>query len=354
MNRRLLSLDVMRGLTVMAMIIVNNGAGGNSFDILCHSVWNGLTPCDLVFPFFLFMVGVSITFSLSKQGMSATPKSKIVSRTLKLFLIGVALHAFDAMTKGVWNPLPELRVWGVLQRIALCYFFGCSILICYGRKQLLTIALTLLSIYGVMILCFKGYEPTTDNIIACLDRAVCGSAHLYKKSPIDPEGLLSTLPSIAHTLIGIYIGFIIQKKEELSTRLVHIFFIGAALMLAGWLLQFGMPLNKRIWSPSYTLMTCGMATTLLSMLTYLIDARERRSWTLMPQMFGQNAFFIYVLSEMFSSIVRHTGIADAAYSAIYYIVPLQRTASLIYSILFCSLMALPAWALWKKKIFIKI
>ena len=353
-SKRLVSLDVLRGMTVMAMIIVNNGAGDESYEMLCHSAWNGLTPCDLVFPFFLFMVGVSISFSLGKYDICSAPIKHIVSRSIKLFLIGVALHAFDMMTKCVWNPLPELRLWGVLQRIAICYFVVSMLVLCFKQRTLIWIAAVLLVAYGAIILTGNGYEISSDNIIARVDNALVGAAHLYKKSPIDPEGLLSTLPSVAHTIIGVVCGNIVRQHKELRDRLLSLFILGTLLIAAGWFLQFGMPLNKRIWSPSYTLMTCGIAATCLALLTYAIDVAGRKRHIAVAQAFGMNAFFLYVLSEMLSPLVRHTGVSSAAFDAINTIVPHAKTASMLYATLFCIVVGIPGWILWKKKIFVKI
>lgn len=353
-NGRLTALDVMRGLTVMAMVIVNNGAGDESYEMLCHSAWNGLTPCDLVFPFFLFMVGVSISFSLGKHDIKTAPINHIISRSMKLFAIGVALHAFDMMTKCIWNPLPELRIWGVLQRIAICYLIVSMLVLCVKQRTMVIIASILLIVYGIIITTGNGYEVSSSNIIARIDNYIVGADHLYKKSPIDPEGLLSTLPSIAHTILGVICGNIIRQKNELNTKLINLFAFGTILMLIGWLLQFGLPLNKRIWSPSYAILTSGIASTLLGLLIYIIDVKKHSKWCKTAKAFGMNAFCLYTLSEVLSPLIRHTGAGKLVYDAIYTIIPHAKTASMAYAISFCIVVGIPGWILWKKQKFIKI
>ncbi|MCF0199437.1 MAG: DUF1624 domain-containing protein [Bacteroidaceae bacterium] len=347
--KRLLSLDVLRGLTVFFMIVVNNGVGPQHFEMLDHSKWNGLTPCDLVFPFFLFMVGVSLW--LSRRNL--TPR-KILSRTVKMFLIGVALHAWDMIVGGDWNVLPHLRVWGVLERIALCYGICGFLVMKTTQRTQLRIAAGLMVLYMVLLIIGNGYAQDETNIAAIVDRWLLTDAHLYHKSPVDPEGLLGTIPSIAHTLIGVFVGRLISNKEQpLIVQLVKLFSWAVLLAFAGWLLSYGFPLNKRIWSPSYVLVTCGLATGLLSLLTVGIDILNHKRWCRLFQMFGVNPFFLYVLSEMLSPIVSRLNIPDTLFATFHSVLSAP-IASLCYSLLFVSVISLVAWILWKRRIFIKI
>ena len=348
MNKRLLSLDVMRGLTVFLMILVNNGVGHIQFTQLQHSAWNGLTLCDLVFPFFLFMVGVSVWLSRK----SLTPR-KIFRRTVRMFLVGVLLHVWDMLIDGQWTFWHDLRLWGVLQRIALCYCAAAFLVLYVKPQRYVYVILTLLAGYAILLCLGHGYAPDESNVLCRVDRWLIGPAHLYHKSPIDPEGLLGTLPGIAHTLIGVLVGREIKMLGE-SEGLVFWVTSGALMTGCGLLLALWLPLNKRIWSPSYVLVTCGLATLLLLALVYTVDTRAHNRWCRLFQMFGTNAFFLYVLSEMLAPVANRFGVSRNIYEALLSGGLDPRMASLCYALLFDGVIALAAWALWKRQIFVKI
>lgn len=356
-NKRLVSLDVLRGLTVACMILVNNGAGPDTYAPLKHSVWNGLTPCDLVFPFFLFMVGVSIFVSLNKSGFKPTSSTimKILKRTVLLFVIGLLLHMWDMATKGNWSLFSELRVWGVLQRIALCYGIVSLLALWLDWKKLLCVAVVLLVGYSFLLSSAYGYEMSEQNIIAIVDRYVFGQAHLYHKSPVDPEGLLSTFPAISHTVIGFVVGRILVSPKDLNRKVKEIVSYAFSIGLIGVnLIMDGIPLNKRIWSASYVLVTCAIAMGTLVVLLLIIDKWEKKRWCKLFQAFGMNAFFIYVLSEIIAPALSHWGLKAPIYEGINALVSNTYSASLIYALLFVAFMAIVASILWKKEIVIKI
>ena len=358
-QKRLESLDVLRGLTVALMILVNNGYG-DSFLTLQHSRWNGLTPCDLVFPFFLFMVGVSIYISMSRHAGEQGMVWKIVKRTIIMFVIGVALHAWDMIIDGDIADIPvHLRIWGVLQRIALCY---CAASLFYNTlkgRYLWSAVLTLLVIYGVILVAGNGYsEDASTNILAQVDRNLFGE-HIYKKaldgrSPVDPEGLVGVIAGTAHTLIGVICGRSLMQGKDTTERIMRLAVVAIGLMLAGYLLSFGMPYNKRIWSPSYTLVTCGMAAGMLALLTWIIDLQGQRRWSRVFVWFGMNALFVYVISEMLPSVIKVTGISSGIYGGWASIFGENEWASLCYALTLDAFMALLAWVLYVKKIYIKI
>ena len=204
-TQRLQSLDVMRGLTVAMMILVNNQYG-ESFAPLQHAKWNGMTPCDLVFPFFLFIMGISTYLSLMKTGFkpSAPVIRKIVKRTVLLFLIGLGIHWFDMALDGHATDLAHLRIWAVLQRIALCYLAVSVFALTVSHRHLIKTIVGLLVLYALILIFGNGYDyDASTNILARVDLRLFGAGHLYHKSPVDPEGLLGTIPSVAHTLIGL-------------------------------------------------------------------------------------------------------------------------------------------------------
>lgn len=359
MKQRLLSLDVLRGLTVFCMILVNNGYG-TTFQSLCHSAWNGMTPCDLVFPFFLFMVGVSIYISLSRHAGEAGMVRKILRRTLYMFVLGVALHAWDMIICGHANGIAShLRIWGVLQRIALSYC-GAALFFNATRGKYLWRTITgLLVLYGVILLVGNGYSTDpNENWLARVDRTLFGN-HLYQKaldgrSPLDPEGLVGVIAGIAHALLGVACGRAIMTGRDNTEKVMKVLIISAAIGIIGYLLSFGFPLNKRIWSPSYALVTCSMAAGLLGLFTYIIDMQGHNRWCRLFQMFGMNALGIYTLSEMLPSVIGQLGISQGIYSCWSGLFGPNEWASLCYALTIDGIMALVAWFLFKKKIYIKI
>lgn len=356
MKQRLLSLDVLRGITVFGMIVVNNAGGEYSYDSLRHSVWNGLTPCDLVFPFFLFIMGISTYIALRKFQFQPSPAvlRKIVRRTLLIFLIGWGIYWFEFACEGDFFPFAHIRILGVLPRIALCYGIV-SLLALYVRpKGLAWIAGILLLGYALLLRWGNGYAMDSTNILAIWDTKVLGYEHLYHKSPVDPEGLTSTLAAIAHTIIGFLCGRLIMETQDLGQKIVKLFVAGFLLAAAGFLLVEWLPLNKRIWSPSYALATCGMAAMLQATLLYFIDAQGKKRWCRIFEVFGVNPLFLYVLSELTAVVLNVTECKPAVYGAIHSVIGNPYVASAVYSLLFVSVMGAIGYPLYKKKIYIKI
>lgn len=362
MKQRLLSLDVLRGLTVAAMILVNNGWENEHYAPLRHVKWNGLTVCDLVFPFFLFMVGVSIYISMSRHAGEPGMVKKIMKRTFLLFIIGVALHAWDMLINGLGADIPsKLRVWGVLQRIALSYCFASLFFNLFKGKYLWHAIITLLVIYGIILVVGNGYSQDMEkNWLSKVDRTLFGN-HIYSKvlkglSPVDPEGLVGTIAGIAHALVGVVCGRAIMTAKENKEKIMQLLLIAASIGLVGYLLTFSFPLNKRIWSPSFTLVTCSMAASLLGIFLYIIDIKGNTRWCRIFQMFGMNALFLYIFSEMIPSVFWSLGITEGIHN---FWTMIFGEANIHVISLFCALtivalVALLAWILDKKKIYIKL
>ena len=355
-KQRLLSLDILRGITVAGMILVNNGYG-DSFEMLTHSKWNGMTPCDLVFPFFLFIMGVSTYLSLSKKEFK--PSSgviwKVVRRTLLLFGIGLAINWFEHAIWGDFLCFGHLRIWAVLQRIALCYGIVSLFALFVSHKWIVPTVIALLLGYSAILIWGDGYaEDENTNILARVDLRLFGYDHLYHKSPVDPEGLLGTISSVAHVLIGFYCGRLIKQRHEVKDKVLAIFFVGVTLALGGYLLSYGLPLNKRIWSPSYVMLTCGMAASLLALLMTRIDIQGHRRLTNFFQVFGINPLFLYVASEVFAIIFGALGVSDAVFEAIHSVVPHPQTASLLYALTFVLFNFLLGYILYRRRIYIKL
>ena len=354
-KQRLLSLDILRGLTVAGMILVNNGYG-ESFEMLRHSRWNGMTPCDLVFPFFLFIMGVSCYLSLGKNGFTATPTilRKVLKRTVLLFVIGLAIHWFDMALWGDPWDFAHLRIWAVLQRIALCYFFV-SLFALYGNhRYTLHVIVGLLVLYTILLLWGNGYaEDASVNVLAQVDLKLFGYDHLYHKGPVDPEGLVGTISGVAHVLLGFYCGKLIKTRKTVEEKALAVFALGAVCVFAGYLLSYGLPLNKRIWSPSYVLMTCGLASLLLGLLIYIERLTSNMRATVFV-VFGVNALALYVCSELLAIIFGRFGINDALYAVWHSIIPAAKWASLAYALTFVAINYAVGYLLWRRKIFIKL
>ena len=354
-KQRLLSLDILRGITVAGMILVNNGHG-ESFEMLRHSKWNGMTPCDLVFPFFLFIMGVSTYLSLSKSGFrpSAPVIRKILRRTVLLFAIGLAINWFDHAVEGDLLCFSHLRIWAVLQRIALCYGIVSIYALLVNHKWVIPTIIALLVVYSAILLWGNGYAEDASNILARADLSLFGYDHLYHKSAVDPEGLLGTISSVAHVLIGFYCGSLIKQRQSVKDKVLALFFLGAVIALGGYLLSYGLPLNKRIWSPSYVLVTCGMAASLLALLMTVIDIRGKKGWTTFFQVFGINPLFLYVASEFFAILFGRLGISDAVYNAIHSVISHPQTASLCYAVTFVLFNFILGYYLYRRRIYIKL
>ena len=384
---RLLALDVMRGITVAGMILVNNpGSWGDVYTPLRHAEWNGLTPTDLVFPFFMFIMGVSTYFSLRKYDFKLTLQSfgKIIKRTLLIFLIGLALAWLGMFLRGVLYAgdsfydavftFDHIRFFGVLPRLALCYGFGSIAALLIPRKGLGWTVGGLLVVYAIILLLGNGYTFSDANVIYIVDNTLFGANHLYtdivggQRLSLDPEGLVSTLPSIAHMLIGFICGGYIMSTKDNSVRINKLFIVGTILTFAGFLLSYGLPLNKKIWSPTFVLTTCGLASSLLALLIWIIDIKGYKAWSRFFEVFGVNPLFLFCLSGVLASLIGLTKISYAASETGFitiknWIVQTILTpvcagdammASCLWAILFVILNWLIGLPLYRKKIYIKI
>ncbi len=292
---RLISLDVFRGLTVFLMILVNSPGNNVAYTWLEHSAWNGCTLADLVFPFFLFIVGVSLVFGLYKNRGSKRPALlifKILKRTLFIFSLGLLLNFYSAHFE--WE---QIRYFGVLQRIAVCYGAAALLfLTCTMRTQIIITGGILLT-YWLIYLLFPDLT-LANNPAAYVDRWFFSSQHLYGKV-YDPEGILSTLPALATTLIGVCIGYWLICITNEKDKLTGLVLFGVCQLVLGWLWSFSFPFNKALWTSSYVLWTAGMATLLLATLYWLIEIKSWRFWTAGFILLGTNAMLAYVLHVFF-------------------------------------------------------
>ncbi len=350
---RLISLDVLRGITVAGMILVNAGQG-DTFAPLKHSAWNGMTPCDLVFPFFLFIMGISTYLSLRKFNFQMSSKVvwKIIKRTIVIFAIGLAINWLGS---AVWGDasLSHLRIMAVLQRIALCYCVVSFFAILVSHRYIMPCIMGILVIYAVILLIGNGYTEDPSNIAVAIDRAILGENHLYHTA-VDPEGLLGTLPAIAHTLIGFFCGKLMMETKETNNKVLSFMIAGATMVFVGYLLQYGLPLNKSIWSPSFVLMTCGLAASLQGLLMYLIDIKGKKQWTTPFLVFGVNPLFLYVFSEVMAILFGRFGVSEVLYNGIHTVVSNTYWTSFFFALTNVLICGFVGYLLFKKKIYIKI
>jgi predicted acyltransferase len=316
MNERFYSLDVFRGTTVALMILVNNpGSWGHIYAPLKHAPWHGATPTDLVFPFFLFAVGNALAFVMPRLQAAGTRVflQKVIKRTLLIFLIGLFLNWWpfvrwsgEGLVFKHWvdasNPDNGIRILGVLQRIALAYFFASLIIYFFRIRGAFLAGTILLLLYWWMCLAFGNpADPFSMQgwFGNAIDEAVLGVAHMYKGEgiPFEPEGIASTLPAIVQVIFGYFVGDYIQKKGKNTDMLTNLFVAGCLLIFTALCWEMVFPINKKIWTSSYVLYTSGLATLILSIMIYLIEFRNQKgAWTRFFDVFGKNPLFIFFLS----------------------------------------------------------
>ena len=351
----------MRGLTVALMILVNNG-GEHNYSFLEHSKWNGLTPCDLVFPFFLFMVGMSTFISLKKTEFkpSAHVYRKIAKRTILLFLIGLGINWFDMICNGDALDFAHLRIWAVLQRIAICYGVVALLAITLNHRYFIHTFIGLLVAYMGILVFGNGYAyDASTNILAQVDRSIFGINHLYQRSPVDPEGLLSTIPSIAHTMIGfLCCKYISVAGQTVDSKIKVLKVAGLVMVALGFGLSLiGFGINKRIWSPSYVFVTCGFASWILGILLQFIDNKPSSKDNILTKgllAFGMNPLFLYVMSEALAIIFGSFDIKAEIFIGIQSVISDEYVASLTYALFFVAIHAVMGIWMYHRKIFIKL
>lgn len=383
-SKRLLALDVLRGITIAGMITVNNpGSWAHIYAPLRHAVWNGCTPTDLVFPFFMFVMGVAMFISYRKFDYRLTWRTfgKLLYRGALLVLIGWAINWFGIFCRtlssgGSWvdalwnNPIARLRFMGVLPRLGIVSFLGGLCLLAFKPKRAPWVAAVLLIVYCIIIGVTHSFELTADNIVARVDVAVLGESHMYHMGGIafDPEGLLSTIPCVAHVLLGVMAGSLIMPAEQKKAidnwmKINRLFIFGSIILMAGFLLDYAFPINKSLWSASYVLVTCGLASLLLGLLIWVIDICGKRRWSVFFESFGANPLFIFVLSGILSITMANIkfGFHGDRYSVwgFWYKVCMQPLFGDKLGSLVCALSLIAVlWAighiLYRKKIYIKL
>ena len=371
-SERFLSLDVFRGLTIALMILVNTpGTGADLYPYLVHAQWFGFTLADLVFPSFLFAVGNAMSFSMRKfqEAAPADFWKKVLKRTAIIFLLGFLMYWFPffRMNEGhlELSPFSETRIMGVLQRIALCYFFGAVLVRYFSVKTIGFICAAILLAYWGILYGFgePGHElEMATNAAAKFDYAILGEGHIYKKDaiPFDPEGILSTLPSIVNVLAGYLAGVFIRRKGKSYETI-------AKLMLAGflvfalaewWALIF--PLSKKLWTSPFAMLTIGLNLSMLAALIFAVELKNIKFGTNFFNVFGKNPLVIYLFYELFYITLRLipvTANQDAfewVSEAIFQRIFPGSFGALMTAIVFMLVCWLLGYWMDKKKIYVKI
>lgn len=361
MKERVISVDIFRGLTIVLMILVNTpGTWSHVYAPFLHANWHGYTPTDLVFPFFLFIVGTSIVFAYQGRAVNGNTYKKILTRSIKLILLGLFLGAFT-LTFPFFKDFADIRFPGVLQRIGVVFFFAAILFINFNWKVLLGICITILVGYWLWMGFFpvNGEVPTFErapnNWANYIDLNVFGT-HMWKDD-YDPEGLLSTLPAIATSLFGIFTGLLLRSKKPNKTILL--IGIGVGLLVLGHLWDFAFPINKALWSSSFVLVTAGWANIVLGVIHYFSDIKKLEFGNTFKKV-GSNAITIYFLSSFISKLFGLIKVGDTSlhgwlFQNIYVhdFLPMK-LSSLLYALTVVSFFVFLASLLYRKKIFIKV
>ncbi len=422
MTKRLTALDAFRGMTIALMILVNTpGTWNHVFPPLRHAPWDGWTPTDLVFPFFLFIVGVSMYFSFKRYNHELTNRSaeKILKRTAAIFLVGLLLNAFphkiaehhiawkvvfgifltiwltmpwwkDKVTAGLLRNLEwlslvmliglflftlqgnELRILGVLQRIALAFGIGAFVCLLFKGKALIYALVAILVGYWLIMIGF-GDLTLEGNFQRVVDLAVLGDSHMYhgyvdktgNNIAFDPEGLLSTLPSVGNVIIGFLSGKLISDNKNKKDAVFQLMLYGFPLMLLAYLWHPFFPINKPIWSSSYVLHTCGLGMIILAFSLYIMDVKGRSKWAQPFVVFGLNPLFIYALSSISVKIlfwIKTTGKGGevvSGYKGLYEnvfaaIAGNNEWGSFLFALFYVFMHWVVAYFMYQKKIFVKV
>lgn len=352
---RLLSLDVFRGITVAFMILVNApGASNVAYGPLRHVEWHGWTPTDLVFPFFLWIVGVAMTLSFDGRLSKGDDRTKLWKHAMRrgaiIFLIGLLLNLIPKF------DFENVRILGVLQRIALCYMIGATLYLFLSlRGQLISIVLLLVGYWALMTYYpVPGYGPglidqKEGNFAQWIDLKLL-EGHMWSNSKIwDPEGIPSTFPAVCNVLLGAITGWFLRRKE--MNVLVP---MGIFLVIAGQLWSLSFPINKALWTSSFVLLTCGLATLMFYLMWWIIDVKGYRTWAKPFEWMGMNALAAFVGSGILAKILSMTGAHTWLWQNVYSNIGGLAFGSLLFSLSNVAVFILLSWWLWRKKILIRV
>lgn len=376
MKNRLLSLDAFRGFTIAAMLLVNNpGDWGHLYGPLGHAAWHGWTFTDWIFPFFVFISGISMTMSLGRRAQLGDSKHSLLMQTVRrgltIIAIGLALNLIPSFN------FDTVRIPGVLQRLGLCTILTAPLVLWFNWRQQVAWIVGLLAAYSLVMLCVPvpdalgvvhtGSLSKGEDVGAWLDRLLM-DGHLWSQARTwDPEGLLSTVPAVASQLTGVLVGHWLASKRQPIEKAMWLMVIGLACLWAGQLLDaWLMPINKSLWTPSYVMLMAGWSCLTFGVFFWLLDAmplpmqREQMARLAHPLVvFGMNALFIFALSGLVAKMLGFIKIDGLSLKAVLY-APIQGldlapvNASLMFAVGFVAAFYLVAWAMWRKRWFVKV
>jgi predicted acyltransferase len=365
---RLVSLDVFRGVTIAGMVLVNNpGTWSSLYWPLGHAEWHGWTPTDLVFPFFVFIVGVAIPLAFGRRIESGGSKRdlywKIIRRTLIIFALGIFLAGFPHF------ELSTIRIPGVLQRLAVCYLFASLIFLNTKVRTQIIVTVALLVFYCLLMtrLHAPGFATgdlsKEGSLASFVDRVVFGP-HIWKQGKVyDPEGLLSTIPAIATALIGVLTGQLLRTSKSQYEKVTKLFVAGAGCVVIGWCWNPFFPINKALWTSSYVFFTAGLALQFLALCYWLIDIKKYQLWAKPFIVFGVNAIALFVGSAVMARLLgliklpwgsETISLQGWIFQKLFLSWASPINASLAYAIVFVLVWLGLMWILYSRKIFIKI
>jgi predicted acyltransferase len=364
---RLVSLDAFRGITMALMVIVNNpGSGGDSYAPLNHAEWNGWTITDTVFPSFLWIVGVAITLSLGRQAAGSKSRAQLLAQIFRrsaiLFGLGLSVYAFPHF------DLSTQRIMGVLQRIAICYLAAATIYLFAGLRGQILWIIGLLTAYWMLMTLIpvpgygQGRLDVEGNFAHYVDAIVLGRHNYAQTRTWDPEGIVSTLPAIATALLGMLAGRILRLQESLAERTTRLFLIGNLLMAAGVICEVWLPINKKLWTDSFTLFMAGLDFVVLAIFIYAIDFRGWKTVARPFSILGMNAIAIYLASEFLDEFLHAVrwnsgagviSLQEAIYRTVFAPLASPANASLLYSISFALCMYGIAYLMYRRGWFLR-
>ena len=374
---RLVSLDAFRGITILGMIMVNNpGTWSAMYGPLRHAEWHGWTPTDLIFPFFLFIVGVAIVYANAGKLSKGISKSELVKsagkRSLILFGLGLFMAAYPIFTFdpefGFRAGLDKLRIMGVLQRIAVCYFAATLIFLYFKPKAMFVWLFGLVVVYwlAMTFIPVPGhgaglFDDKINNLAAYIDRAVLGE-HMWVGTgrQWDPEGFLSTFPAISTTLIGVWAGLILRNKEyDEARKVAELMIIGSLLIVLGYVWDWHFPINKGIWSSSYAVFTGGQGMVGLALCYWFVDVKGQKSWTQPFVVYGVNAITVFVMSGLIARTLGIFQVGDVSVQRWIFLTFFDSwlstiNASLVYSLVWVFAWYLILLVMYRKNIILKV
>lgn len=365
---RLVSLDVFRGATIAAMILVNNpGTWAAVYPPLRHAEWHGWTFTDLVFPFFLWIAGVAMTLSFAKRVARGDNRWRLFLHTLRrsaiIFGLGLLLNGFPYFSLETW------RIPGVLQRIAVCYLLAAAIFLLTNWRGQVLWTVGLLAAYWMLMTLVPvpglgpGWLEKGANLAQYVDGLVLGRHMWAQTGTWDPEGIVSTLPAIATMLFGVLTGHLLRSARSAEEKTAWMFFSGNALVFAGLVMNVWLPINKNLWTSSYSVFMAGMALNVLACCYWLVDVKGYRAWAKPFAIYGMNAIAVYVLAGVLEGALgairlagpaRPVSLQDFLFQHLFAPLASPRNASLLWALCFVLAIYSVAWFMYRRKWFVKV